>query len=117
MFARNMSLNGKLAATFAALILIFVSVSAFVYSKAGAVAEAAVEEKRSELLVNQIDDALQAMLEQAVNLRGFLLFKSDSTYGDLFNNRDRMLNAIAAAKQTAAGKTEFVSQIDAMQKA
>jgi len=117
MFARNMSLNGKLAATFAALIFIFVSVSAFVYSKAGAVAEAAIEEKRSELLVNQIDDALQAMLEQAVNLRGFLLFKSDSTYGDLFNNRDRMLNAIAAAKQTAAGKTEFLAQIDAMQKA
>lgn len=117
MFARNMSLNGKLAVTFAVLILIFLSVSAFVYSKASAVAAASEEQKRSERLVNQIDDALQAMLEQAVNLRGFLLFRSDSTYGDIFANRERMLKAIAAARETAAGKSDFVQQIDGMQKA
>jgi methyl-accepting chemotaxis protein len=110
-------LNGKLAATFAALILIFVSVSAFVYSKAGASAAASAAQEKSELLVNQIDDALQAMLEQAVNLRGFVLFRSDSTYGDLFANRDRMLKAIAAAKQTAAARPELVAMIDDMQKA
>ncbi|MCS3738985.1 MULTISPECIES: methyl-accepting chemotaxis protein [unclassified Rhizobium] len=117
MLAKNMSLNGKLAATFAALILIFLSVSSFVYFKADVVAEAAVQQKKSELLVNQIDDALQAMLEQAVNLRGFLLFRSDSTYGDIFANRERMLKAIDAARTTAAGNSDFVAQIDAMQKA
>jgi methyl-accepting chemotaxis protein len=117
MFAKNMSLNGKLAATFAALILIFLSVSALVYSKASASAEASKQQEKSELLVNQIDDALQAMLEQAVNLRGFLLFRSDSTYADLFANRERMLKAIAAAKQTAGGNADFVQQIDGMQKA
>ncbi|CCM74660.1 methyl-accepting chemotaxis protein [Rhizobium mesoamericanum] len=117
MFASRMSLNGKLAATFAVLILIFLSVSAFVYSKAGAVAAASERQKKSERLVNQIDDALQAMLEQAVNLRGFLLFRSDSTYGDIFANRERMLKAIAAARETAAGKSEFIQQIDGMQKA
>src|SRR6478736_2997401 len=117
MFARNTSLNGKLAATFAVLILIFLSVSAFVYSKASAVAAASEQQKRSERLVNQIDDALQAMLEQAVNLRGFLLFRSDSTYGDIFANRERMLKAIAAAKQTAASQPELLSMIDDMQKA
>ncbi|WP_454848416.1 methyl-accepting chemotaxis protein [Rhizobium binxianense] len=117
MFARNISLNGKLAATFAALILIFVSVSAFVYSKATASASASAKQEKSELLVNQIDDALQAMLEQAVNLRGFILFRSDSTYGDIFANRERMLKAIAAAKQTTAARPELVSMIDDMQKA
>jgi methyl-accepting chemotaxis protein len=117
MFAKNMSLNGKLAATFAALILIFLSVSAFVYSKASASAEASKQQEKSELLVNEIDDALQAMLEQAVNLRGFLLFGSDSTYADLFANRERMLKAIAAAKQTAGGNADFIQQIDGMQKA
>ncbi|MEK1895128.1 MAG: methyl-accepting chemotaxis protein [Rhizobium sp.] len=117
MFARNMSLNGKLAATFAVLILIFLSVSTFVYSKAGAVAAASEQQKKSERLVNQIDDALQAMLEQAVNLRGFLLFRSDSTYGDIFANRERMLKAIAAARETAAGNSDFIQQIDGMQKA
>ncbi|MHC2298814.1 methyl-accepting chemotaxis protein [Rhizobium mongolense] len=116
MFA-NMSLKGKLAATFAALILIFISVSAYVYSKANASAAAAAEQEKSELLVNHIDDALQAMLEQAVNLRGFILFRSDSTYGDIFANRERMLKAIAAAKQTAAGEAELIGMIDGMQKA
>ncbi|MBB2822323.1 UNVERIFIED_ORG: methyl-accepting chemotaxis protein [Rhizobium esperanzae] len=117
MSAKNISLNGKLAATFAALILIFMSVSAFVYSKATASAAASAEQEKSELLVNQIDDALQAMLEQAVNLRGFILFRSDSTYGDVFANRERMLKAIAAAKQTAAGEPQLVEMIDGMQKA
>ena len=117
MSAKNISLNGKLAATFAALILIFVSVSAFVYSKATASAAASSEQEKSELLVNQIDDALQAMLEQAVNLRGFILFRSDSTYGDIFANRERMLKAIAAAKQTAAAEPQLVEMIDGMQKA
>ena len=117
MFARSMSLNGKLAATFAVLILIFLSVSAFVYSKAGAVSAASEQQKKSERLVNQIDDALQAMLEQAVNLRGFLLFRSDSTYGDIFANRERMLKAIAAARETAAGNSDFIQQIDGMQRA
>lgn len=117
MSAKNISLNGKLAATFAALILIFVAVSAFVYSKATASAAASAEQEKSELLVNQIDDALQAMLEQAVNLRGFILFRSDSTYGDVFANRERMLKAIAAAKQTAAGEPQLVEMIDGMQKA
>ncbi|KKZ87399.1 methyl-accepting chemotaxis protein [Rhizobium phaseoli] len=117
MSAKNISLNGKLAATFAALILIFMSVSAFVYSKATASAAASAEQEKSELLVNQIDDALQAMLEQAVNLRGFILFRSDSTYGDVFANRERMLKAIAAARQTAAGEPQLVEMIDGMQKA
>ncbi|MBX5130580.1 HAMP domain-containing protein [Rhizobium lentis] len=117
MSAKNISLNGKLAATFAALILIFMSVSAFVYSKATASAVASAEQEKSELLVNQIDDALQAMLEQAVNLRGFILFRSDSTYGDVFANRERMLKAIAAAKQTASGEPQLIEMIDGMQKA
>ncbi|MFW8586572.1 methyl-accepting chemotaxis protein [Rhizobium beringeri] len=117
MSAKNISLNGKLAATFAALILIFVAISAFVYSKATASAAASAEQEKSELLVNQIDDALQAMLEQAVNLRGFILFRSDSTYGDVFTNRERMLKAIAAAKQTATGEPQLVEMIDGMQKA
>lgn len=117
MSAKNISLNGKLAATFAALILIFMSVSAFVYSKATASGAASAEQEKSELLVNQIDDALQAMLEQAVNLRGFILFRSDSTYADVFANRERMLKAIAAAKQTASGEPQLVEMIDGMQKA
>ncbi|MDE1993945.1 MAG: CHASE3 domain-containing protein, partial [Rhizobiaceae bacterium] len=117
MFAKNLSLNGKLAITFAALIAIFACVSIFVYSKEEVSAEAAAEQVKSQQLVNLIDDSLQAMLEQAVNLRGFLLLRSDSTYGDVGNNRERMLKSIAAAKQVAADAPDLLQAIDGMQKA
>ncbi|MBM7045132.1 MULTISPECIES: methyl-accepting chemotaxis protein [Rhizobium] len=117
MFAKKLSLNGKLAITFTALIAIFACVSAFVYSKEEMSAGAAAEQARSQQLVNLIDDSLQAMLEQAVNLRGFLLLRSDSTYGDVFANRDRMLKSIAAAKQVAADSPDLLQAIDNMQKA
>ena len=117
MFAKKLSLNGKLAITFTALIAIFACVSAFVYSKEEISAGAAAEQVKSHLLVNLIDDSLQAMLEQAVNLRGFLLLRSDSTYGDVFANRERMLKSIAAAKQVAADSPDLLQAIDNMQKA
>ena len=117
MFAKRLSLNGKLAITFTALIAIFACVSAFVYSKEEVSAGAAAEQAKSHQLVNLIDDSLQAMLEQAVNLRGFLLLRSDSTYGDIFANRDRMLKSIAAAKQVAADSPDLLQAIDNMQKA
>ncbi|WP_037149666.1 methyl-accepting chemotaxis protein [Rhizobium freirei] len=117
MFAQKFSLNGKLAITFTVLIAIFACVSAFVYSKEEVSAKAASEQAGSHQLVNLIDDSLQAMLEQAVNLRGFLLLRSDSTYGDIFANRERMLKSIAAAKQVAAGSPDLLQAIDNMQKA
>ena len=117
MFAKRLSLNGKLAITFTALIAIFACVSAFVYSKEEVSAGAAAEQAKSHQLVNLIDDSLQAMLEQAVNLRGFLLLRSDSTYGDIFANRDRMLKSITAAKQVAADSPDLLQAIDNMQKA
>ena len=117
MFAKKLSLNGKLAITFTALIAIFACVSAFVYVKEEVSAGAAAQQAKSHQLVNLIDDSLQAMLEQAVNLRGFLLLRSDSTYGDIFANRDRMLNSIAAAKQVAADSPDLLQAIDNMQKA
>ncbi|MFK0165701.1 methyl-accepting chemotaxis protein [Rhizobium sp. NPDC090279] len=117
MFAKKLSLNGKLAITFTALIAIFACVSAFVYSKEEVSAGAAAEQAQSQQLVSLIDDSLQAMLEQAVNLRGFLLLRSDSTYGDIFANRERMLKSITAAKQVAAGSPDLLQAIDNMQKA
>ncbi|MET0747942.1 MAG: methyl-accepting chemotaxis protein [Rhizobium sp.] len=117
MSAKNLSLNSKLAITFVALIVLFISVSAFVYSKARVSAAAAAEQAQSQKFVNLVDDSLQAMLEQAVNLRGYLLFRSDSTYADLFANRDRMLKSIAGAKDAAGGQADMLQGIDTMQKA
>ncbi|WP_047463519.1 methyl-accepting chemotaxis protein [Rhizobium rhizogenes] len=117
MFAKNLSLNGKLAITFAALIAIFAGVCAFVYTKEEVSAGAADEQARSQQLVSLIDDSLQAMLEQAVNLRGFLLLRSDSTYGGIFENRDRMLKSIDAAKVAAADAPDLLLSIDSMRKA
>ncbi|MBB3975849.1 methyl-accepting chemotaxis protein [Rhizobium azooxidifex] len=111
---KNISLSGKLSITFAGLILVFLAVSGIVYVKARESMLASESQLRSERLVNTVDNALHAMLEQAVNQRGFLLFRSDSTYGDVFANRDKMLKFIDEAKQTAAGQPEMLKSIDAM---
>ncbi|MCA1440567.1 CHASE3 domain-containing protein [Ensifer sp. IC4062] len=117
MSLKNISLSRKLGLTFAGLIALFLVVSAVVYSKAELARQASIRQSQSARLVTFIDEASQAMLEQAVNLRGFLLFRSDSTYNDVFANRERMEQSIAAARQAASDETQLLTLIDNMQKA
>ncbi|NVP56312.1 methyl-accepting chemotaxis protein [Mycoplana rhizolycopersici] len=117
MLSRSTSLSAKLSVTFAGLILVFLAVSGIVYAKARTSQLASESQLRAERLVNVIDAALQAMLEQAVNQRGFLLFRSDSTYGDVFANREKMLKNIEDAKQLATDQPEMLKSIEAMQAA
>ncbi len=114
---KNLSLNRKLGFTFAGLILIFLAVSGIVLFKANLSVEASTRQSASQRLIVLIDDAMQGMLEQAVNQRGFLLLRSDSTYGDVAVNRERMVKAIAEAKATATDQPELSKQLDAMQAA
>lgn len=117
MSLKNIPLSRKLGLTFCGLIALFLTVSAVVYWKAELARQSSARQSQSARLVNLIDEASQAMLEQAVNLRGFLLFRSDSTYNDVFANRERMGKNIAAARETAAGETRLLALIDNMQKA
>jgi methyl-accepting chemotaxis protein len=117
MSLNNLSLNKKLIITFAALMSVCLIASAGVYWQASNSRQASASQYTAQQIVVNVDNALQAMLEQAVNQRGFLLFKSDSTYNDVFANREKMIAAIDAAKQAAAGMPDLVASLDAMRKA
>ncbi len=117
MSLKTISLSRKLGLTFIGLITLFLTVSAIVYWKAALAGQASVRQSASARVVNLVDEASQAMLEQAVNLRGFLLFRSDSTYNDVFANRERMEMSIAAAREAVSDEPQLVAQIDNMQKA
>ncbi|MGO8499749.1 methyl-accepting chemotaxis protein, partial [Rhizobium ruizarguesonis] len=73
--------NGKRAATVEARSRMGGAVAAGGEAKAKAAAGASAEQEKAELRVNQSDDALQAMREQAVNLRGFILFRHADIVG------------------------------------
>ncbi|WP_117190775.1 methyl-accepting chemotaxis protein [Rhizobium terrae] len=117
MSLKNLSLNKKLIITFAALMSVCLLASAGVYWQALKSSRSSAQQVVSQTILAQVDNALEAMLEQAVNQRGFLLFKSDSTYNDVFNNREKMIAAIDAAKKAAAGAPEILASLDAMRAA
>ncbi|WP_037084939.1 methyl-accepting chemotaxis protein [Rhizobium sp. CF080] len=117
MSLKNLSLNKKLIVTFAALMSVCLLASAGVYWQALKSSRSSAQQVVSQTIMMNVDAALEAMLEQAVNQRGFLLFKSDSTYGDVFNNREKMIVAIDTAKKAAAGMPDMVASLDAMRAA
>ena len=117
MSLRNLSLNKKLIGTFAALMSVCLFASAGVYWQAAASREASRQQYEAQGILGHVDNALEAMLEQAVNQRGYLLFKSDSTYNDVFANRDKMIAALDAAKAAAADRPEMLESLVAMRQA
>ena len=117
MSLKNLSLNKKLIITFVALMSVCLFASAGVYWQASRSYHASVEQVTAQEITMNVDAALEAMLEQAVNQRGFLLFKSDSTYNDVFANREKMIAAIEAARKAAAGMPDLLASLDAMRAA
>ncbi len=117
MSLKNLSLNKKLIITFVALMSVCLLASAGVYWQSLRSNRASVQQITAQEIMMNVDAALEAMLEQAVNQRGFLLFKSDSTYKDVFVNRDKMIAAIDAAKKAAAGIPDLIASLDAMRAA
>ncbi|WP_105426121.1 methyl-accepting chemotaxis protein [Neorhizobium tomejilense] len=117
MSLKNLSLNKKLIITFAALMSVCLLASAGVYWQALKSSRSSAQQVVSQTILMHVDAALEAMLEQAVNQRGFLLFKSDSTYADVFSNREKMITAIDAAKKAAAGMPDMLTSLDAMRAA
>jgi len=117
MSLKNLSLNKKLIITFAALMSVCLLASAGVYWQALKSSSSSARQAASQTILMNVDAALEAMLEQAVNQRGFLLFKSDSTYNDVFNNREKMIVAIDAAKKAAVGMPDMLASLEAMRTA
>ncbi|SMC91823.1 methyl-accepting chemotaxis protein [Rhizobium sp. RU36D] len=117
MSLKNVSLSHKLILTFCAIMAGCFVASAVVFWQAYNAKQAALAQQQQEKILILSDNALESMLEQAVNQRGFLLFRSDSTYKDVFAHREKMLNYIAEARQVAAGDATLIAALDAMKNA
>ncbi len=117
MSLNNLSLNKKLIGTFFAVMSVCLLASAIVFWQVVKSTRASGEQTRAQEILHQVDNALEAMLEQAVNQRGFLLFRSDSTYNEVFAQRDKMIAAIEEAKKAAAGQPGLIASLDQMRAA
>ncbi|PZU87408.1 MAG: methyl-accepting chemotaxis protein [Shinella sp.] len=117
MSLKNLSLNKKLILTFLGIMASCFIATAIVFVEAYRAKLAAQDQGKSEHVLALSDMALETMLEQAVNLRGYLLFRSESTYADVFANREKMLTYIGEAKQAAADMPSIVASLDSMQSA
>ena len=117
MSLKNLPINLKLVATFIALMAICFVASAAVFLQTLEAKRLSDEQATTGKIISAVDTALAAMLEQAVNQRGFILFRTDSTYNAVFENRTLMLKKLDEARDYAADQPETLKSIDAMQAA
>jgi methyl-accepting chemotaxis protein len=117
MSLRNLSLNKKLIATFAAVMSVCLLASAGVFWQVVQSTRASVEQTRANSILRHVDSALEGLLEQAVNQRGYLLLRSDSTYDAVFAEREKMIAEIESAKQAAADQPALVAALGQMRAA
>ncbi|MBN7807014.1 methyl-accepting chemotaxis protein [Agrobacterium rosae] len=115
MSLKNLPINLKLVATFVALMAVCLVASAAVFLQTIEAKSLSEQQTNTARIMSAVDDAKAAMLEQAVNQRGFLLFRSDSTYNDVFAQRDLMLKKLDEARGLAVGQSEILKSIDDMQ--
>ncbi|MCZ7446023.1 methyl-accepting chemotaxis protein [Agrobacterium rhizogenes] len=116
MSLKNLPINLKLIATFCALMGVCLLASAVVFWQTLGSERVTIENNRTKDIIQAVDGATAAMLEQAVNQRGFLLFRSDSTYTDVFAQRELMLKKLNDARALAAGQPDILKSIDDMEK-
>lgn len=110
MSLKNFPINIKLIVTFCVLMGVCLLASAVVFWQTLGSEHVTVQNNKANNILHAVDGATAAMLEQAVNQRGFLLFRSDSTYNDVFAQRDLMLKKLGEARALAmrpAGHSEI----------
>ncbi|MUZ61517.1 methyl-accepting chemotaxis protein [Agrobacterium vitis] len=109
---QDLSLSKKLYLTFVAIMAGCFIASAVVFLQGRQVKAALEEHAQIEQVGYALDLTLQAMLEEAVNQRGYLLLGSDSTYKAVFDSRDKMLKSLDDARTAAAGHQAVQSMLD-----
>lgn len=98
---QDLSLSKKLYLTFIAIMAGCFVASGVVFMQGMAAKAALDEHAHAEQMTASLGTALESMLEEAVNHRGYLLFHSDSTYKAVFDNREKMVKAIDQASLDA----------------
>jgi methyl-accepting chemotaxis protein len=109
---RDFSLSKKLYLTFFAIMAGCFVASGVVLLQGRAAKNAMVEYSNAERVTASLNTAVQAMLEEAVNHRGYLLFRNDRTYKAVFDNRDLVVKAIEQSRKDAAAYPKVVVLLD-----
>ncbi|MGV1751304.1 methyl-accepting chemotaxis protein [Agrobacterium sp. CG674] len=117
MSLKNLPIILKLVATFIALMAVCLVATAAVFWQTLEAKRISYEQTNTSKIISTVDSALAAMLEQAVNQRGYILFRSDSTYNDVFAQRALMLQKLDEARALAADQPDVLKSIDDMQTA
>ena len=117
MSLKNLPIILKLVATFVALMAVCLVATAAVFFQTLEAKRISYEQTNTSKIISTVESALAAMLEQAVNQRGYILFRSDSTYNDVFAQRALMLQKLDEARGLAADQPDVLKSIDDMQTA
>ncbi len=117
MSLKNLSLNKKLIGTFAALMSICMLASAGVFWQVLKSNQASAEQVRAQTILRHSENALEAMLKQVVDQRGFLLFADDASYNAVFQHRDDMIAEIDEARKAAADQPALLTSLKRMRDA
>ncbi|TWD55246.1 methyl-accepting chemotaxis protein [Agrobacterium vitis] len=109
---QDFSLSKKLYVTFIAIMAGCFIASGVVFMQGRAAKGALDEHRQAEEMTASLGVALQSMLEEAVNHRGYLLFHSESTYKATFDNREKLVKAIDQARFDAKGYPDILKLLD-----
>lgn len=112
---KNLPLNLKLVAAFASLMAICLLATISVYAKLME-AKHAIEKHDTvtEIVVN-VEGSLTSMMEEALNVRGYLLFKTDRTLEGVTRHRDIFNEKIDAARRLSAGFPQISAALEQIQ--
>ncbi|MDQ0455058.1 methyl-accepting chemotaxis protein [Rhizobium paknamense] len=114
---QNLSLSKKLYLTFCAIMAGCFLASMVVLIQGRQASSASREQLRVETILEVVDRAQQAMLEEATNQRGFLLLKSDSTYQGVLSARDAVVKALDDVSAKLKGDARLSSFVNDMRAA
>ncbi|OLP45650.1 methyl-accepting chemotaxis protein [Rhizobium oryziradicis] len=109
---QDFSLSKKLYVTFIAIMAGCFIASGVVFMQGRAAKSALDEHRQAEEMTASLGTALESMLEEAVNHRGYLLFHSDSTYKAVFDSREKLVKAIDQARIDAKGHPDILRLLD-----
>jgi methyl-accepting chemotaxis protein len=109
---QDFSLSKKLYLTFIAIMAGCFIASGVVFMQGRAAKSALDEHRQAEKMTASLGTALESMLEEAVNHRGYLLFHTDSTYKAAFDNREKLVKAIDEARVDAKGYPDILKLLD-----
>lgn len=114
---KNLSISKKIIVTFMAVMSACFFASAGVYWQALKSNSAAEVQASAQAVVGHVDDTVEAMLEQVVYQRDYLLGGAQGASTAALANREKMAKSLDSARTAAAGRADLLASIDTLQAA